>query len=74
MLKRVLIVLALILAFTSVARGPALAADNQYIAVIDAGSSGKRLTLYSGRFTVDDAAFPRSPAWTSGYAITVLRP
>jgi len=26
------------------------------------------------RFTVDDAAFPRSPAWTSGYAITVLDP
>ncbi len=47
MLKRVLIVLALTLAFTSVARGPALAADSQYIAVIDAGSSGTRLTLYS---------------------------
>lgn len=28
----------------------------------------------SQRFTVDDAAFPRSPAWTSGYAITVLDP
>lgn len=26
------------------------------------------------RFTVDDAAFARSPAWTSGYAITVLDP
>lgn len=24
------------------------------------------------RFTVDDSAFSRSPAWTSGYAITVL--
>ncbi len=28
----------------------------------------------SQRFTVDDSAFPRSPAWTSGYAITVLDP
>lgn len=26
------------------------------------------------RFTTDDAAFPRSPAWPSGYAITVLDP
>ena len=32
------------------------------------------LSVNHRRFTVDDAAFPSSPAWTSGYAITVLDP
>lgn len=45
MLNRVILGAAIVLALTSSA-SPALAADSRYLAVIDAGSSGTRLTLY----------------------------